>query len=386
MPDMIEIIERPASKSSAIIIILIFICLIAAVVWSLLARINSAAIAQGTLVPEGQIVSVRSYEGGIVKSINCELGQYVTAGEVLIELDNDENTIQTELVQNNIAILKEKSIYTSGLINAKDKNAYIKTVPTTSVTEQWKEFTAQYISQRNYMELSKKTLENELMSFLATNESLIDNFSDSQKELYQLELDNLNYSIEMAAEQISTLDAEYNASILTEYQNTQLQLNELRSQYELLETARAHSVISSPINGYICGLTVNSLEQVVGAGENVFSILPADDRLIMECYIQNSSIADVQMGSMAKIKLDAYPFSDYGSINGTVCYINPTVIVHEQLGKVYYAKIELITDEKMPELISGMTGTVEINTGERTVFEYFMSSFINDVNTAFKES
>ncbi len=386
MPDMIEIIKRPAPKSSTIIIILIFLCLIAAIAWSLLARINSATITQGTLVPEGQIVSVKSYEGGSIKSINCELGQYVEAGDILIELHNDESAIQTELVQNKIAILEEKSAYISDLINAKDKNAYIKTVPTTSITEQWKEYTAQYISQRNYIELSKKTLENDLLSFKTTNEPLTDSLSDSQKELYQLELDNLNYSIEMATEQISSLDAEYNASILTEYQNAQLQLVELRNQCELLETARSHSVISSPISGYICGLTVNSLEQVIGAGENVFSILPADDRLIMECYIQNSSIADVQMGSMAKIKLDAYPFSDYGSINGTVCYINPTVIVHEQLGKVYYAKIEIITDEKTPELISGMMGTAEINTGERTVFEYFMSSLINKSVNAFKET
>ena len=385
MPDMIEIVQRPAKKSSTVIIVMIFLCLVAAVIWSLFAKLDSAVVARGALAPEGQIVSVRSYVTDTVRSVNCELGQYVSAGETLVEFNGDESNIQLDAYKQSISVLEEKCSYISGVLDVQDKEAYIQTVPTTSVTEQWKEYTARYLSQRAYLELSRKTLENELITFQKTNEAIIINLSDMQRELYQLELDNLMYKVEMASEQISTLDAEYNTALLTEYQNAQEQLRDFKHQCELIEVSNGHSKIVSPVDGYICTLNVNATDQVVGTGDSVLSILPADDRLVFECYISNADIADVNVSSTAKVKLDAYPFSDYGSIEGTVFYISPTAVIHEQLGEVYYAKVELITNEQTPALISGMTGTVEINTGERSVFEYFISPLVDGIDSAFNE-
>ena len=105
----------------------------------------------------------------------------------------------------------------------------------------------------------------------------------------------------------------------------------------------------------------------------------------MKCYIRNKDIANINKGNSVRIKLDAYPYSDYGVVNGTIKTISPDTYTIEGLGNVYQVIVQPINNNANIDIISGMSGTVEIKTGERSILSYFIDPLANGIDSAFKE-
>lgn len=74
-----------------------------------------------------------------------------------------------------------------------------------------------------------------------------------------------------------------------------------------------------------------------------------------------------QVGLAVEIKLEAYPYNKYGTVNGTVKYTIPSSFNFEQLGSVYLVKLELDDSDDNIDIMSGLYRSVEIKTGKRTV-------------------
>ena len=77
--------------------------------------------------------------------------------------------------------------------------------------------------------------------------------------------------------------------------------------------------------------------------------------------------------------------SKYGTVKGTVKYISPSAFVSEQMGSVYLVKIEMTDENEKIDIISGLTGAVEIKTDKRTVMEYFLDPIIKGFGESLKE-
>ena len=96
-------------------------------------------------------------------------------------------------------------------------------------------------------------------------------------------------------------------------------------------------------------------------------------------------IADIKVGMEAEIKLEAYPYNKYGTVKSTVKYISPSSFNSEQLGSVYLVKLELDDSNENINIISGLSGSVEIKTDKRTVMEYFLAPIIKGFGESLKE-
>ena len=99
--------------------------------------------------------------------------------------------------------------------------------------------------------------------------------------------------------------------------------------------------IKSPVNGYISGLSVNSTGQMVAQTDTLIQIVPTDKPLVFEGYIQDKDIADINIGDVAKIKISAYSYSDYGDIDGKITYISKSSYQIEGVGNVYKIEVEI---------------------------------------------
>ena len=145
--------------------------------------------------------------------------------------------------------------------------------------------------------------------------------------------------------------------------------------------------IKSPINGCISGMTVNSTGQMVTQADVLLQIVPTDKPLVFEGYIQDKDIANIKIGDVAKIKISAYSYSDYGDIDGRVTYISKSSYQIEGMGNVYKIEVEIDSEGFNEEikLMSGMSGTVEIDVGKRSVLDYFLEPILQGMKNSLKE-
>lgn len=132
-------------------------------------------------------------------------------------------------------------------------------------------------------------------------------------------------------------------------------------------------------------MAINSNGDIVSPYEELLTIVPSDVPMQMKCYINNKDIANIKEGDEARVKLDAYSYSEYGVVNGKIKSISPDTYTIENIGNVYQVIVELDNKNENIDIISGLSGTVEIKTGERSILSYFIEPLLNGIDDALKE-
>ena len=137
--------------------------------------------------------------------------------------------------------------------------------------------------------------------------------------------------------------------------------------------------VLSPMDGIVRNVRLTTLGGVAKPGEEIMQIVPADEDLIIEAKVKPAEIAFVKPGLPATIKLDAYDYSIYGILTGEVSYISADTLTETIQGteqSYYRVQIKttgkgLVNKQNQPILIQpGMTATVEVKTGQKSVLQY----------------
>lgn len=343
MPSLLEIIEKPSHIAGKVIIIGIALLLLASIIWAALSKINVIVSGTGNISPQNSIVTIKSTISGVVSKINYSDGDYVKAGDLLVTLETENIDAQINKLEDSINRLK---------VEAAIKNIYLEDVN----------------KQVNVADYDDK------YSDLINNIILENKLKLLELERYNGETANiikLQYITELSGK-IAQIDGEIEG-----YEN---ELKALKLQLENYQ-------IKSPINGYISGMAVNSTGQMVTQADVLLQIVPTDKPLVFEGYIQDKDIANIKIGDVAKIKISAYSYSDYGDIDGRVTYISKSSYQIEGMGNVYKIEVEIDSEGFNEEikLMSGMSGTVEIDVGKRSVLDYFLEPILQGMKNSLKE-
>ena len=150
------------------------------------------------------------------------------------------------------------------------------------------------------------------------------------------------------------------------------------------------TIVRSPINGIIQTLYVNTIGGVIQPGEDLVEIVPTDDTLWLEVKIKPSDIAFIYPGQKAVVKITAYDFRIYGSLEGEVVHISADTTKDEK-GNVFYiihlkTKKNYLGSEKKPlKIIPGMTVNVDIMTGKKTIMDYILKPILKAKQYTFTE-
>lgn len=343
MPSLLEIIEKPSHIAGKVIIIGITLLLLASIIWAALSKINVIVSGTGNISPQNSIVTIKSTISGVVSKINYSDGDYVKAGDLLVTLETENIDAQINKLEDSINRLK---------VEAAIKNIYLEDVN----------------KQVNVADYDDK------YSDLINNIILENKLKLLELERYNGETANiikLQYITELSGK-IAQIDGEIEG-----YEN---ELKALKLQLENYQ-------IKSPINGCISGMAVNSTGQMVTQADVLLQIVPTDKPLVFEGYIQDKDIANIKIGDVAKIKISAYSYSDYGDIDGRVTYISKSSYQIEGMGNVYKIEVEIDSEGFNEEikLMSGMSGTVEIDVGKRSVLDYFLEPILQGMKNSLKE-
>ena len=106
MPQLLEIIEKPAHKAGTVIIVSVFSLLLVAVIWASLSKLDVVITSTGNIQPEGNLQIVQTYAGGIVNTINVKEGVHVEAGDTLLTLNTDSIDIDENQLLNQKRIIE----------------------------------------------------------------------------------------------------------------------------------------------------------------------------------------------------------------------------------------------------------------------------------------
>lgn len=158
---------------------------------------------------------------------------------------------------------------------------------------------------------------------------------------------------------------------------------ELIQQQYILE----HLTTKAPSTGQIASLIVSHIGQTVSAENPVATLVPSDTELIFEAQVSDKDRADIQKGMKDVVKLQAYPYSDYGTIPAKMTYISPTAFQVKGKGMVYLVRVAIDKKHlhKEIDLVSGLSGILEIKTDNRSILDYFLDPIRDSLNDSLKE-
>lgn len=388
MPSLLEIIERPAHKAGTVIITGIFTLLVIAIVWASLSKVDVVITSQGIVQPIGNINVVESATGGSVKAINITEGQYVKSGDILIELDS--RGLETDTEQ----LIKQCEIYEAQLEICR----LIKSGKTFSdiVVSKYKENVRTYIqaildndesfhNNLDELENEKNNADLDLQLAQIQLEEYNESGSSRQIKAQEIIIEQKKNEFDRAEINIKDLKAKYNIQINSQISEMDIKLQEIKTNLEKYDFSKDYYTLTSPVDGYIQSIAVNTIGETVSADEKLVTIIPDNTPVEFVCYVKNMDIADIVTGMKAKVKLEAYPYNKYGTVDAEIIYISPGSFSHEQLGNVYFVKLSLNNQNEDINIFTGLSGTVEIKTGKRTVMEYFLEPITKGFDESLKE-
>jgi hemolysin D len=190
--------------------------------------------------------------------------------------------------------------------------------------------------------------------------------------------------------QIAKLDSEFAREALDALTEAEA-ARALRA--EELKKARdkaAMTVLVAPDTGVVQQLQVNTLGGVVKPADPLMIIVPEGGELVVEARLLNRDAGFVRAGQAVEIKLEAFPFTKYGVLEGRVEHVSRDAVEDEKEGLVFPAIVKLTkpwlqVGGRRAFVAPGLAATAEVKTGRRKIIEYLLSPLSRRVNEAGRE-
>lgn len=394
LPAALSLQEKPVSSTARLTGRLLMALVACLLVWSILGKIDIIVNATGKIIPSARTKTIASVDVAAVRALHVDEGQAVKAGDVLVELDSSaqdaerdkavgDRTISTLLVARSLA-----------LIDAVDHLKPPKLARLDGVaTDQWQDAQRQLTGQYAdfYTKLSR--IDGEIKRYgdalpLAAQRArdyrdLVQSHDVSTHAYLEKEQSRVDLEGQLtdARNQRATLIAQTKKE--THDALTEGNKAAGASQQDVLR-ADAHSKLlklTAPVDGTVQQLTVHTVGGVVPAAQPLMQIVPKENRVEVEAFLENKDIGFVQEGQRAEVKIDAFEYTKYGTVPGHVTHVSRDAIQDDKKGLIYSVKVTLDqatlpVDGKKVNLSAGLSVSVEIKTGERRVIEYVLSPLL----------
>lgn len=418
LPAALEIIERPVSPTARVTTWVALAGLTLTITWLVFGKIDVVASAQGKIVPAGNVKLVQPSSAGVVRAILVKEGQRVRAGQPLVELDPTVSTAEVVQAENALEVAELDAARAKAVLGALGGGAFTFDAPagttpaiaatqvslaraqladlrarsTIDASERQSAAAALGEAQAQATKLSE-TLPL-LDEQIAANEQLLAKGYVSRLRVIEMRRQRLaaahdrDIAVETVRKMRAQIDgaggrgsqssAQSRAQVFAELAKAEA---DARLRREELVKARQRSrlqVLTSPVDGTISQLAVHTVGGVVESAKPIMAVVPANGALVAQVRILNKDIGFVRAGQDVAVKLEAFPFTRYGTLQGRVMRVGSDAVEDEKLGLVYPAVVTLsdariTVDGKQVPITPGMMATADIRTGRRTLLSYLLS-------------
>ncbi len=416
--------------------ILIGVFLLGFGTWSVLAPLKSAAIASGIVEPESSRKTIQHLEGGIVREILVKNGEQVLSGQVLIKLDDtkpradfgsirsqlwDAEASRARLVAEQLGddriefppalrSLAQKAVPLEAILSGQQKifearrrvtqsEIRIAHEKITQVQQEITGLTAQKEALAARSEIVRQQLDiiGSLLQKGLERKTTFLNLGQ-QKAALEGQLGETTAQISRAYQVISEaqanlvkIESDRQNEIAHSLRDAESQIMQLSDRLQSIDDQLARTDVKAPEAGVVVDLRIHTTGGVVGAGEPLLDLVPADDRLIVSARVRPEDINLVHPGLRAQVHLLPYNQRRVPLLKGEVAYVSADRLVDKLTSQPYYAATIRVTDEQITkihevEMVPGMPVQAFIETGQSSVALYMLRPLLDSFNRAFREN
>jgi membrane fusion protein, adhesin transport system len=430
--DPAENLDTAGPVFAHVLLLVVALFLGSFVVWANYAVLDQVTRGEGRVIPSSQIQVIQNLEGGILSEMLVDEGQTVERDQVLLRIDNTS-------AKSTLADLRHR--YLDGLATV----ARLQAEVSGATSEGQIVFPPEVLNEAPELAQAQKALFRSRLDQMVSQIAILqDQVAQRQQEMAgaQSKSHNLSASLSLTEQQISMTRPLVDSGVSSktdllrlerEANDLQGEINAANSEYTLAKAAlgeamgriQEHNVsfrtdastemdkersdlasisenmkanqdkvqrtdVRSPVRGIIKDIKVRTVGGVIQSGQDIMEIVPIEDTLLIEAQIKPADIAFIRPKQSAVVKITAYDSSKYGGLDAVVQDISADTIKNER-GESFFrirlrtAKNFLGTPANKLEISPGMTATVDILTGKRTMLEYLLKPILKARDSAFRE-
>lgn len=407
------------------------------VIWGSFFHIDEYVHAQGEVDPESDIKVVNHLEGGIIQEILVREGDRVQKNQILMRLDDTTaNAAYREALKNyynswaHILRLEaqinkkplefpDEIVKFSPQIVREAQEAY--EAHGTLVQKEQRILIGQLDQTKIAVDEMKKKIENlshilaittersQRFDMLAKDGLVSRNQSDQAKieaesrkadlDSSKINLTKLQSAVDEAQQKLASVASRYENQDWQALEEQQRRFNETQKIIAVSQDKLKRNEIRSPIDGVVQQVVFKTLGASVPSGRDVFSIIPAQDSLRINAFVLPQDIGFVKVGEKVSVKVTAFDYSIYGSLDGVVESISadtfkmsaPQQQAQAQPQQSYYrvyvrtSKDYIDSKGQKFQITPGMTTMVDIISGRRSVLYYLLKPIVKSTSSALHE-
>lgn len=403
--------------------------------WSVLAPLDSAAVAPGVLRADGGgRRTVQHLEGGIIRDILVREGQLVRAGQPLVILDDTQSNAQDAALQSTYdALLAQDARLTAERTGAaavsypaeltsrmSDPAVRAIVAASDSVFRAKRQALAQQVSildQRIGQASADLGSTGAQAAALGDQGALIEQEASSVQKLVDEGLERQSRLLALRRQaaaiagqrsqlngnaarirdvmaetraQMAFLRGQQASEAAIQQRDVQASLAEAREKLTISRDINKRRQVTAPVDGRVVNLRVVTRGGVVGAGQPILDIVPTNEKIVIMARLKATDIDVVNAGLEAEVRLTPYKARVMPLLKGTVRQVSADATFDEKNNNLYY-ETEILLDPKQVRnlkdvrLVSGMPAEVFIKLGSRSLLQYLTQPFVDSFRRAFRE-
>ena len=375
---------RPSRMLGIVILIVVLF-----VAWAAWFDIDQTVRAQGQLIPGGRTQVIQVVDGGVLSEIRVQEGDTVKSGQVLAVLEPDRAKASFDEAQAKHTalrvVLRRAQAEAAGTapVFGKDFAAYPDLVAAQQklYLQRLQSLNDALAMQQEAMALAKEELQ--------MNERLF-----AGGDISRVEVLRARRQVSDIQSRILDIRNKYLQDARAEAAKQEEEISSQRYRQEDRRYALAQTQLAAPVDGVVKYLRVTTVGGVLRAGDELMQISPTDGESLLELKVNPADIAQLRIGMPANIRLDAYDYAIYGSVQGELVYISSDTLQEQgpngQAQTYYRARVRVLPTAANPKLQPivlkpGLTATVDILTGQRSVLNYLMKPITRGLTGALNE-
>jgi HlyD family secretion protein len=401
---------------------------LASITWAYFSKVDEVAVTQGELIPSAQVRPVRALEGGVMREIKVKEGDRVKQGQVLIEQDPTLNQSEVDRLERNAELIRQDmarlqaegagetrtgAAFQDQLLAARLQDFDTRQAAAAAEAQRQLaaigEAEAQLVKLEGNLVNARKTLANaqDREASLSRLANLAvprldylrakDELTEAQDRVVSLEqeiaaqrqaVQQAEQAYAVAQQTTARVSSERQSEVLTQLNQRRQDMAEITGQLNQARIRARGQTLTAPIAGRIYNIEATMAERTIEPGEELLSILPDGQSLILKTKVLNRDIGFVHVGMRAKVKIATFPFQEFGTIDGEVIQLSPNATIDKDLGPVFTAQVKLArttvpVQGRNFELAPGMAATAEIVTRQRSVLTFLLEPITRRFSEAF---
>lgn len=407
------------SLSNSAILFAVGLLIVTFITWASFTELDNVTRGQGKIVSSVQNQLVHAGEGGVILKRNVSENTEVKKGDILFEIDPVDSASELNRLVERHATLELKQARLRAEIDGGDfivTSDLAASSPSVAASEQ-----SLFVARRNELTGSLAVLDQQrnqrlqdlkgaevqsgstdrklglIEKEIAVLEPMVRQKIAPETRLLELQreletsrgqFEAAAVAIDQAKAGIAAIDSEianrtqaYRLQAMSELSDVVSSISELNEALPLLRERVSRTVIRAPMDGIIYRLNYRTPGGYVKTGDVVLELVPTGEGLMIAADIAPKDISNIQPGDDVRIRLSAYDSSRYGSVEGRVSRISADASSNDKNGASYY-QVDIaiqsdnqgaitLNDGTEVVLKPGMTATVDVLSGKRTILAYF---------------